>query len=145
MVVRCSRRDRARACAAATEDETELQYDLMVASVGLSEVRVRGFRSLLDVTLRPGAVTALVGEASAGKSNLLAAVGRTLTRNALIRETAGGEGTVALEPGFEGVAGLRGHCHKPEKAWLRFRSLSRDDVPSRSGGAVAITLSLARD
>jgi hypothetical protein len=40
----------------------------------LSRVRVRGFRSLIDVTLRAGAVTALVGEAKTGKSNLLAAI-----------------------------------------------------------------------
>ncbi|HET9545439.1 MAG TPA: hypothetical protein VFO88_07665, partial [Gaiellaceae bacterium] len=41
---------------------------------GLAEVRVRGFRSARDVTLSPGDVCALVGEASSGKSNLLEAI-----------------------------------------------------------------------
>jgi hypothetical protein len=42
--------------------------------VGLAFVRIRGFRSIRDATLRPGPVCALVGEASAGKSNVLEAV-----------------------------------------------------------------------
>ena len=42
--------------------------------MGLTRMRVRGFRSALDVTIRPGSVCALVGEANAGKSNLLAAM-----------------------------------------------------------------------
>jgi predicted ATPase len=37
-------------------------------------VRVRGFRSALDVRFAPGRVCALVGEANTGKSNLLLAV-----------------------------------------------------------------------
>ncbi len=41
---------------------------------GLVHVRVRDFRSARDVTLAPHAVCALVGEASSGKSNLLAAL-----------------------------------------------------------------------
>jgi predicted ATP-dependent endonuclease of OLD family len=40
----------------------------------LVRVHVRGFRTIEDATFRPARVTALVGEASAGKSNLLAAV-----------------------------------------------------------------------
>lgn len=50
-----------------------------------------------------------------------------------------------LEPDFEGVAGLRGHRHKPQKAWLRFQDLAGDDVPQPLRRAVAIALSLARD
>jgi len=42
--------------------------------VGLASLRVRGFRSALDVTLAPGRLCALVGEANAGKSNLLLAI-----------------------------------------------------------------------
>jgi hypothetical protein len=38
------------------------------------ELVVRGYRTVLDVTLRPGPLTVLVGEANAGKSNLLAAI-----------------------------------------------------------------------
>ena len=45
--------------------------------VELAEVTVRGYRTVLDATLRPGRLTVLVGEANAGKSNLLAAI-RTL-------------------------------------------------------------------
>lgn len=58
----------------AMEGDRGRGYDRVVAPFGLAEIRVRGFRSLLDVTLRPGAITAPVGEARAGKSNLLAAV-----------------------------------------------------------------------
>lgn len=67
------------------------------------------------------------------------------TLNALIRDSAGRERTVVMEPDFEGVAGLRGHRHKPERAWLRFKELSRDDVPQPLRTAVALALSLARD
>lgn len=41
---------------------------------GLVDVHVRGFRAARDVKLRPEPLTALVGEASAGKSTLLAAI-----------------------------------------------------------------------
>ena len=41
---------------------------------GITDVRVHGFRSARDVSFAPGAMCALVGEASAGKSNLLAAI-----------------------------------------------------------------------
>ena len=40
----------------------------------LKTVRVRDYRSARDVELELGAVTALVGEARSGKSNLLRAV-----------------------------------------------------------------------
>ncbi len=49
---------------------------------GISELRLRGFRSARNVTLRPGAVCALVGEAGTGKSNLLAAVWTLLDETA---------------------------------------------------------------
>jgi hypothetical protein len=41
---------------------------------GLRSVGIRGFRSARDVRFTPGAVCALVGEASTGKSNVLAAL-----------------------------------------------------------------------
>jgi putative ATP-dependent endonuclease of the OLD family len=41
---------------------------------GVSTVEVKGFRSARDVSFAPGPVCALVGEAKAGKSNLLAAM-----------------------------------------------------------------------
>ena len=45
-------------------------------------LHLRGFRSARDVTLRPRAVCALVGEAGAGKSNLLAAIWTLLDASA---------------------------------------------------------------
>ena len=41
---------------------------------GLTGVHVRGFRSLKDTSFRPGTISAIVGELSAGKSNLLTAI-----------------------------------------------------------------------
>ena len=41
---------------------------------GLTGVHVRGFRSLKDTSFRPGTISAIVGEQSAGKSNLLTAI-----------------------------------------------------------------------
>jgi hypothetical protein len=41
---------------------------------GIAGVEVRGFRSARDVSFSPGPLCALVGEADAGKSNLLAAI-----------------------------------------------------------------------
>jgi predicted ATPase len=41
---------------------------------GLTRVEVRGFRTAREVVFSPGRMCALVGEASAGKSNLLAAI-----------------------------------------------------------------------
>jgi len=46
----------------------------VTAACGLTSVRVRGFRAAHDVTLAPGEVCALVGEANAGKSTLIAAI-----------------------------------------------------------------------
>ena len=44
----------------------------------LVSVRIRGFRSARDVTFEPGPITALVGEAGSGKSNLLVAIWKLL-------------------------------------------------------------------
>ena len=41
---------------------------------GITDVRVKGFRTARDVAFSPGPLCALVGEADAGKSNLLAAI-----------------------------------------------------------------------
>lgn len=46
----------------------------MTAAFGLASVRVRGFRAARDVAIAPAEVCALVGEANAGKSTLLAAI-----------------------------------------------------------------------
>jgi hypothetical protein len=54
----------------------------MPAPAGLSRVRIRGFRSILDVTFDPGPVCALVGEPGAGKSNILSALWKLLSADA---------------------------------------------------------------
>ena len=67
---------------------------------GLKELRVRGFRSAREATVRPGAVTILVGEANAGKSNLLAAVRALLDPEPGLTAadaTVGGDGRIVLE------------------------------------------------
>lgn len=70
-------------------------------SFGLERVHVRGFRSARDVTLDAGALCALVGDANAGKSNLLAAIRAVLDpRSGPIRPTdpsAGGDGRVQIQ------------------------------------------------
>jgi AAA15 family ATPase/GTPase len=43
-------------------------------SFGIAGVEVRGFRTASEVSFSPGPLCALVGEADAGKSNLLAAI-----------------------------------------------------------------------
>jgi hypothetical protein len=45
-----------------------------VPPFGLTGVHVRGFRSLKDTSFRPGTISAIVGEPSTGKSNLLTAI-----------------------------------------------------------------------
>ena len=45
-----------------------------MAPFGLTDVHIRGFRSLKDTSFRPGAISAIVGEPSTGKSNLLTAI-----------------------------------------------------------------------
>jgi hypothetical protein len=49
---------------------------------GLVRLRVRGFRSALDVSLAPCTLCALVGEANSGKSNLLLAIRALLDHGA---------------------------------------------------------------
>jgi len=63
----------------------------------LDAVRIRGFRSAADVELELGAVTALVGEARSGKSNVLRALHALLTPHApLGREDVRRDGTTAI-------------------------------------------------
>ena len=68
---------------------------------GLTSVRVRGFRSARDLELSPGPVTALVGEAKAGKSNLLRALWALLDPASPPFTEAdvsrGGDGTISIE------------------------------------------------
>jgi hypothetical protein len=70
------------------------------ASVGVTRVEVSGFRSARDVAFSPTPLCALVGEADAGKSNLLAAIRAVLDPAAApltaADMTAGGEGEVSI-------------------------------------------------
>lgn len=64
--------------------------------------------------------------------------------NAEIVKLAGPSRTVVLAPDFEAVAGLRGHRHKPARAWQRFSHIEADRVPAALSQAVAQIVALAR-
>jgi len=76
---------------------------------GLVRLRVRGFRSALDASLEPGALCALVGEANAGKSNLLLAVRALLDpaggRFAAEDAAPGADGQIVIEGTVAGADG----------------------------------------
>ena len=67
---------------------------------GVTHVEVRGFRSARDVAFSPGSLCVLVGEADAGKSNLLAAIRAVLDPAAAPLTAAdvheGGDGDVSI-------------------------------------------------
>lgn len=69
-------------------------------SFGVTRVEVSGFRSAREVAFSPGPLCALVGEANAGKSNLLAAIRAVLDPAApplMAADMAeGGDGTVSI-------------------------------------------------
>jgi hypothetical protein len=70
------------------------------ARFGIARVEVSGFRSAREVAFSPRPLSALVGEADAGKSNLLAAIRAVLDPAAApltaADMTAGGEGAVSI-------------------------------------------------
>ena len=63
--------------------------------------------------------------------------------NRLIGQVAG-DNRVELTPDFEGVAGLRGHRHKPARAWHSFATLTSQDVPPPLARTVEIAVAMAR-
>jgi hypothetical protein len=77
---------------------------------GLERLRVRGFRSALDVSLAPGRLCALVGEANAGKSNLLLAVHALLDPDAaefgVDDAAADGGGQIVIDGSLAGAGDL---------------------------------------
>jgi predicted ATPase len=81
---------------------------------GITAVDVRGFRSAREVSFTPGPMCALVGEADAGKSNLLAAIRAVLDPEAAPLTTAdepeGSEGEMSIRVKFAdgGGAALEG-------------------------------------
>ena len=73
---------------------------------GIAKVEVRGFRSARDVSFSPGPVCALVGEAQAGKSNLLAAIRAVLDPASAPLTAAdgaeGGDGQISIKISLAG-------------------------------------------
>jgi putative ATP-dependent endonuclease of the OLD family len=65
--------------------------------------------------------------------------------NTAIAKIAGRYRTIVLTPDFEGVAGLRGHARKPERAWRKFAAVKAPHVPEPLAEAVRRTIELARD
>ncbi len=63
---------------------------------GIIGVEVRGFRTARDVSFSPGSLCALVGEASAGKSNLLAAVRAAGAPVTSAHAAEGGDGQLSV-------------------------------------------------
>ena len=49
-------------------------YPVYAAVVMISEIRIRNFKSIRDLALKPGRVTVLIGENGSGKSNILEAI-----------------------------------------------------------------------
>ena len=64
--------------------------------------------------------------------------------NALVREAAGAERTIVVEPDFEGLAHLPGGARKPEQAWHRFASLRAAQMPEPLRRAAQLAVELAR-
>jgi hypothetical protein len=94
-------------------------------SSGLKRVRVRGFRSARDVTFLPGSLTALVGEANAGKSNLLWALWALLDPGgpalAPADASAGGRGEIRIEATLDDGRPLLLHASPPAPPRVRRR------------------------
>ena len=91
---------------AETREGEALPRPAPVPRFGLASVQVRGFRSARSVSFAPGAVSALVGEADAGKSNLIAAIRAVLDPEAAPLQASdqveGGDGTIAIRLGLAG-------------------------------------------
>jgi AAA domain, putative AbiEii toxin, Type IV TA system len=64
--------------------------------------------------------------------------------NAEISSLAGTQSTFTLAPDFEAVAGLRGHRHKPARAWQLFSRMPPAEVPVPLARAVQRAIELAR-
>src|SRR3990170_8005284 len=93
---------------ASASSRTVTTRGAQLASAGRSrrivQLHVRGFRSVIDATLAPGRVCALVGETQVGKSNLLAAVNALLDESAALLPTDTstlGAGPILIEATLE--------------------------------------------
>ena len=65
--------------------------------------------------------------------------------NHLIAHVAGSDHAFALEPDFEGVAGLRGHTRKPHQAWSDFSRPPAAQMPDGLTRAARAVAELARE
>ena len=63
--------------------------------------------------------------------------------NQLIGQIAG-DHRIELTPDFEGVAGLKGHTHKPARAWRSFANLKAEDIPEPLARIATMAVTLAR-
>jgi integrase len=110
------------------------------ASFGVTRVEVSGFRSARDVAFSPGPLCALVGEADAGKSNLLAAIRAVLDPAAApltaADMTVGGEGKVSIRVrlGNSGEAVLEGSPKRREvqafASWVEVEAVASELSPA---------------
>jgi len=64
--------------------------------------------------------------------------------NAQVRDVAGPERTIVVEPDFEGLAHLPGGERKPEQAWRRFAALQPAEIPEPLARAARLAVELAR-
>lgn len=64
--------------------------------------------------------------------------------NAEIARLAGASATIELARDFEAVAGIRGHRHKPTRAFEHFAHVDGEGVPAPLGEAVVKAIALAR-
>jgi len=64
--------------------------------------------------------------------------------NRQVRDIAGPERTIVVEPDFEGLAHLPSGARKPEQAWRRFAALRPEDVPEPLARAARLAVELAR-
>ena len=65
--------------------------------------------------------------------------------NTEIARVVGKDRTIMLAPDFEAAAGLRGHSHKPRRAWRSFGSLPAGAMPEPLVRAAELVVALARD
>jgi predicted ATPase len=127
------------------------------ARFGVTRVEVSGFRSAREVAFSPGPLSALVGEADAGKSNLLAAIRAALDPAAApltaADMTEGGKGEVSIrvrladggEAALEGSPGrnaVTGGANAPPTLFLpaeeRAGAMLAAWTPRRGGPAAKV-------
>ena len=98
---------------------------------GITGIRVSGFRTARDVSFAPGRLCALVGEADAGKSNLLAAI------RAVLDPAAAPVTAADVAEGGDGNISIRVELAGGDEASLEWRSdadvrVEHADAPSPS-------------